>query len=172
MSTPLNATAASILGLLMRRPMSGWELSTGFGSSIGSFWSVTRSQIYREIQTLGKAGFIVIGATGARDRRICTITPRGEAVFRAWIELMPGDELIRFPLLLMTFFGDVVPAHALKAACVAHREAHARRLAAAQARLPEIVAAQPFPALTLQFGIAYEQAVLAWIDALPWMASG
>ena len=169
LSSPLNATAASILGLLCRGPMSGWELYAGFERSIGRFWSITRSQVYRELRTLAAAGYIEIGATGARERRVCTITPQGREAFRVWIAGMPGDELIRFPLLLTTFFGDSVPVETLKAGCAEHRKKHAARLAALEKRYPEAVAHEPFPALALQFGIAYEHTVLAWIDSLPWM---
>jgi DNA-binding PadR family transcriptional regulator len=169
MSSPLNATAASILGLLAREPMSGWELYSGFEHSIGNFWSLTRSQVYRELRTLAAGGLVEIGATGARERRVCTITPRGRETFGRWIAEMPGNELIRFPLLLTTFFGDAVPRETLRAACLEHRHRHAARLAAYQQQFPAAAAHEPFPALTLEFGIAYERMVLSWIDGLPWM---
>jgi DNA-binding PadR family transcriptional regulator len=150
--------------------MSGWELYAGFEKSIGRFWSITRSQVYRELRTLAAAGLIEVGETGARDRRVCTITPAGRETFRVWISAVPGDETIRFPLLLTTFFGAAVPHETLADACRLHREKHAARLAAHERRLPEIRALDPFPALTLEFGIAYERTVIAWIDGLPWMA--
>jgi DNA-binding PadR family transcriptional regulator len=171
MSSPVNATAASILGLLAKRPMSGWELFAAFECSIGQFWSITRSQIYRELQTLGRSGLIEIGATGARERRVCTITASGRETFRSWIAAMPGDELIRFPLLLTTFFGDSVPLETLRAICVEHRRKHAAQLAAYEAQYPEAAANDPFPAQALAFGIAYERTVLGWIDGLPWLAA-
>jgi hypothetical protein len=37
------------------------------------------------------------------------------------------------------------------------------------ATAPRAVWSRSFPALALEFGIAYERTVLAWIDALPWM---
>jgi len=172
MSSRVNATAASILGLLTRKPMSGWELHAAFESSIGQFWSITRSQIYREIRTLAAGGLIEVGATGPRERRVCTITSPGCETFRSWIAAMPGDELIRFPLLLTTFFGDVVPRESLRDACTEHRDRHAERLAAYEGQLAVVAAEAPFAALTLEFGIAYERTVLAWFGGLPWMAPG
>jgi DNA-binding PadR family transcriptional regulator len=169
MSSPINATAASLLGLLARKSMSGWELYAAFERSIGQFWSITRSQVYRELRTLAAAGLIEIGATGSRERRVCTITPAGRQAFKVWIAAMPGDEIIRFPLLLTLFFGDAVPLESLKAACVEHRRKHVERLAAYEAMRPDAAAHEPFPALALEFGIGYEKAVVAWIDGLPWM---
>jgi DNA-binding PadR family transcriptional regulator len=170
MSSRINATAASILGLLAREPMSGWELYAAFECSIGQFWSITRSQVYRELQTLAASGLIEIGATGARERRVCSITTAGRATFGRWIAAMPGDEIIRFPLLLSIFFGDYLPRETLAAFCAEHRRKHAAQLAAYEAQLPQAEAAAPFPAQALRFGISYERTVLAWIDGLPWMA--
>jgi DNA-binding PadR family transcriptional regulator len=149
--------------------MTGWELFAAFECSIGQFWSITRSQVYRELRTLAAGGLIEIGATGPRERRVCAITTAGRQTFAAWIAGMPGDELIRFPLLLTVFFGDAVPPEALTAGCLAHRERHAERLAAYEKQLADIAADAPYPALALEFGIAYERTVLAWIDHLPWM---
>jgi DNA-binding PadR family transcriptional regulator len=172
MSRHLNATAASLLGLLSRRPMSGWELYASFEDTIGHFWSLTRSQVYRELQTLAELGLVEIGSSGVRERRVCTITDSGRAAFGAWIVRMPGEEHIRFPLLLTTFFGDSVPPEILREACRNQRVAHAARLAGYEAQLPQARAHAPFPALALEFGIAYERTILAWIDGLPWMLEG
>jgi len=165
----VNATAASILGFLSNGPMTGWELYATIENSIGNFWNVTRSQVYRELRTLAGDELIEIGATGPRDRRVCTITPRGRAVFHARIATMPGAEIIRFPLLLTVFFGDAVPPDVLRAACIEHRRLHAARLAEYERQVP-LAKAYRCPALALDFGIAYEQTVIAWIDSLPWLA--
>jgi hypothetical protein len=140
MSSDLNATAASMLGILARGPMSGWELYASFEDTIGHFWSLTRSQVYRELQTLAERGLIEI------------------------------EEHIRFPLLLTTFFGDSVPREVLRETCRVHRIAHAARLADYEAQLEQARAHAPFPALALEFGIAYERTILTWIDGLPWMS--
>jgi DNA-binding PadR family transcriptional regulator len=169
MSSGLNATAGSLLGFLSHRSWTGWELSRAFEDSIGQFWSITRSQIYRELRTLAERGLIVMGASGVRDRRECSITPLGRAAFVEWIARMPGEEQIRFPLLLTTFFGDAVAPERLREACVRHRSTHAERLAVYEKQLPDVRADAPFPALALDFGIRYERTVLAWIDDLPWM---
>jgi len=169
MSSKLNATAGSLLGLLSHRPMTGWELYASFEDTIGNFWSITRSQVYRELRTLAERDLIEIGASGVRDRRSCTITPLGRQTFSTWISRMPGQEQIRFPLLLTVFFGDAVPPDRLREACVAHRRIHAERLATYEAQLPDARAAGEYPALALEFGIRYERTVLAWIDDLPVM---
>jgi len=172
MSSELNATAASLLGLLTQGPMTGWELYAAFEGSIGQFWSITRSQVYRELRTMAEHGLVEIGESGPRERRSCTITPSGRAAFRAWIKRMPGEEIIRFPLLLTVFFGNAVPPKMLVAACTQHRATHAKRLAEYEAELAYVREELPYAAHALEFGIAYERTVVAWIDGLPWMELG
>jgi DNA-binding PadR family transcriptional regulator len=169
MSSRLNPTAASLLGLLAMKPRTGWELYAAFEESIGQFWSMTRSQVYRELLAMAGRGLVEFGSAGPRERRLCTITSAGRAAFLAWIARMPGEELIRFPLLLTVFFGEDVPPQMLVDACTEHRRRHAERLTAYEAELPDVRAQAPYGALALEFGIAYERMVLAWIDGLPWM---
>src|SRR2546423_5398362 len=46
----LNSTAASLLGFLETYgPMSGYDIVGMVEGSIGYFWNVTRSQVYREL---------------------------------------------------------------------------------------------------------------------------
>lgn len=162
----LNPTAASLLGFLQQRPMSGYELANEVAGSIGYFWNVTRSQLYRELKELAARGYISVARTGTRDKRVCSITKSGRAAFAAWIAREPEAELIRYPLLLALFFGDTVNSQTLREWLAAHRERHVKRLAYYEDLLPRIREEAPYPALTLQFGIDYEHMVLNWIDKL------
>ncbi len=54
--TPLNATAASLLGFLHEGPKTGWDLVATAQDRIGKFWSVTTSQVYRELAAMEAAG--------------------------------------------------------------------------------------------------------------------
>ena len=68
MAPDLNPTAASLLGYLDLGPLTGWDLDQWVRSSIGNFWNVTRSQIYRELRTLTELGYVEAGEAGRRDR--------------------------------------------------------------------------------------------------------
>src|SRR5471032_3262513 len=109
----LNATAGSLLGFLTFGPSSGYELAERIESSIGNFWNVTRSQIYRELRTLEQMGLVSAGGRSVRDRTPYSLTPAGERAFTAWIARDPVDGLRRIPLLLTVFFGDHVPREEL-----------------------------------------------------------
>lgn len=91
----LNATAASLLGSLHEGPMTGWDLVAVAQQRIGNFWTLTQSQVYRELAAMAKSGLVEAGEPRPRDRKPFTITSRGRAAFREWIDREPGLEHIR-----------------------------------------------------------------------------
>jgi DNA-binding PadR family transcriptional regulator len=165
----LNATAASLLGFLHGGPMSGWALAVTAETVIGDFWSVTRSQVYRELAWMAEAGLIEAGEPGARDRRPYGLTDRGREAFREWVAREPGPETIRFPLLLTMSFGRHLDPGRLAGFVLRHRAVHAERLARYEetAAAMDAGVADVYARSTLQFGIEYERAVLSWFDSLP-----
>ena len=82
---PLNATAASLLGFLHEGPKTGWDLVATAQDRIGKFWSLTTSQVYRELAAMETAGLIVAGEKGPRDRKPYSLTDAGRRAFADWI---------------------------------------------------------------------------------------
>jgi DNA-binding PadR family transcriptional regulator len=165
---PLNATAASLLGFLHDGPMTGWELMVTAEQKIGSFWSLTRSQVYRELAALAEAGLIAAEEPGPRDRRPYSLTDAGRAAFQEWARTEPGPEQIRHPLLLTIRLGEYLPEELLASFVESHRARHSERLAGYEAvRAAVGDAADLYALATLDFGIRYERGVLDWFDHLP-----
>lgn len=165
----LNATAASLLGFLHWGPMSGWDLAATAQHVIGDFWSLTRSQVYRELAWMAEEGLVRAGERGSRDRQPFELTEAGRAAFKEWASQEPGPETIRFPLLLTISFGRHIEPDQLAAFIARHRAIHARRLAEYEAHRDEAGEDERdiYGEATLAFGLAYERAVLAWFDSLP-----
>ena len=92
---PLNSTSASLLGLLHEGERTGGELVRVATDLFGEFWSVPRSQVYRELTTLAADGLITERATGPRGRRPFAITASGKAAFRRWLDTEPGPAYAR-----------------------------------------------------------------------------
>src|SRR5262245_56515898 len=139
----LNATAASLLGFLHSGPKTGWDLVATAEEEIGDFWSITQSQVYRELTAMAAAGLVEAGERGARDRRPYTITAAGRQAFADWVAQPPGPEQIRFPLLLTVAFGAHVPPEILARHIATHRVIHAERLASYEERQADADAAPP-----------------------------
>ena len=162
----LNPTAASLLGFLHAGEASGFELVEIAAAFIGDFWSLTRSQIYRELAAMAERGLVEVGPIGPRSRRPYALTDAGREAFAAWLAEPPGPEQIRYPLLLTLAFGASLDRDTLLAHIAAHRVDHERRLAQYRETLSS-VDLDPYQLSTISFGVRYEEAVLAWMDDLP-----
>ncbi len=167
MDRPLNATAASLLGFLHERPMTGWDLVATAEAVIRDFWSLTRSQVYRELATMAEGGLVRAGEIGPRDRQPYELTDAGRAAFADWLEREPGPEQIRYPLLLTIAFGRHLEPGRLAAFVANHRTAHASRLEHYLQMASDGGGLDPYARATLDFGVRYETAVLDWFDHLP-----
>jgi len=109
MKTDLTSgTAPSILGLLARRPMTGYELKTAIATSIGNFWSESFGQIYPELRRLEETGFVTSEREESetpKSKRRYTITAAGHAALETWLAQPPRHRPPRNELLLKLFFG-------------------------------------------------------------------
>jgi DNA-binding PadR family transcriptional regulator len=166
----LNATAASLLGLLDDcGELTGGDLLRVAQLRIGSYWSLTRSQVYRELGALADAGYIQAGERGPRDARPFRLTAAGRAAFLEWLHDEVPRESVRNGLLLLVAFGRHLPAGRLAEILDTYHQAHVQQLAAYREldeRLAE-AGADPYVRATLSFGLHYEQAVLDWLASLP-----
>jgi Predicted transcriptional regulators len=81
-ATAVNATAASLLGLLHGGPMTGGQLVAAASEQFGSVFSVTRSQVYRELPALADAGLLKPGKQGPRSSQQYGITASGRRAFK------------------------------------------------------------------------------------------
>lgn len=165
MPASLNATAAALLGLLHDGPMTGWDLMARAADRIGNFWTLTQSQVYRELTRMTEQELVSVGEPGPRDRKPYTITQAGRAAFAEWVDTDPAGDQVRVPLLLTINFADHLSPARLAEIIAGQRSWHARRLA--EYRRHEAEISDPRRLATLRFGIRHEQAALDWFDELP-----
>ncbi|MEX2586379.1 MAG: PadR family transcriptional regulator, partial [Actinomycetota bacterium] len=163
-----NATAASLLGFLYWQPLSGGDLTNLVEASIANFWNVTRSQIYRELLTLSRDGLVESSEAGARGRRTFTITDQGRAVFKQWLGEPPGPDLMRSPFLLKFFFGLLLDRTTVEDFVEGYRQGHQKRLEYFRQVVPQIAESDPIPAHVAKLGVAIQEVILDWLDAIPW----
>ena len=166
----LNATAAALLGLLLEESRTGWDLMAAAQERIGEFWTLTQSQVYRELAAMAGRGLLEAGPVGPRERKPYRATPAGREAFDAWLQGEPGPDQVRIPLLLTIAFAGHLPAGRLAEIVATQRAVHQERLDRYRAGR-EALAAAPGPTAarraTLEFGLRHEEAVLDWFEALP-----
>src|ERR1700759_3347048 len=101
----VNPTAAALLGLLHDGPMTGGQLMAAAQKRLGAYWSMTRSQVYRELPGLASAAYVNLGKPGPRSSQPYSIPPTGRRAFSRWLTEDPGRETVRNPVALRTAFG-------------------------------------------------------------------
>lgn len=158
----LNATAASVLGLLHRGPMTGWDVARLAEVGLGDFWNVTQSQVYRELRSLDAMGLVEAGPSGPCDKKPYDITEKGRAAFALWMRREPGPDLIRSPLLLMVFFGSHLDQVHRQRFLAIQRLRHEQTLDEYRRIQEQLGANEPDLARVLQFAILHEEAALQW----------
>lgn len=164
----LNATAASLLGLLHRGSMTGWDLARQAETMLGDFWNVTPSQIYRELRTLEQSGLVEAGPAGTRDKKPFTITERGREAFSVWIRREPGPDIVRSPLLLMVFFASHLDESRRRRFLAIQRLRHEQNLDEYR-RVAQLLGDDPDEsglANVLRFAILHEEAFQGWFEWL------
>src|SRR5689334_22947414 len=127
----VNATAAALLGLLHEGPMTGGQLMAAAQRRLGAYWSMTRSQVYRELPALAEAGYVKLGKPGARSSQPYSITPAGKRAFLRWLSEPAGREALRNPVALRAAFGSHQSTNELQQVYATATESHNTALAEA-----------------------------------------
>lgn len=167
----------AILGFLDYQPMTGYDLKKYFDQSVAHFWSATQSHIYKALEKLEEAGFAeshILPQEGKPNRKEYRITKAGRAELQRWLATPLPPAPVREAWMIQLFF-----AHPLSDEQVAHllktrKETLSQvldELLKAQSELkgrkssgsPGTERMTALWQLTLDYGINYYEAELAWL---------
>ncbi|GAA4218233.1 PadR family transcriptional regulator [Actinocatenispora rupis] len=98
----------ALLGLLVDKPASGYDLLKDFAGSLANVWPATQSQIYTELTKMAAAELITVTDAGPRGRKEYALTDAGLAELRHWLTEIPPNRPQRSDVLLRVFFLGVV----------------------------------------------------------------
>jgi DNA-binding PadR family transcriptional regulator len=165
----LPATAYVVLGLVSIRPMAGYDLAAYAERSIGSFFPLTRSHIYSELDRLGRLGLLdatEIAQENAPTKRVYEISPAGLDELRRWLGgPVMKEERSRSLFLVRIFFADRSSPEQL-AALLDDFESKAVIRRDRLAAIADKLADRPgsvFRRSTAMLGVRREQASLDWV---------
>lgn len=162
----LNATSAALLGLLQREgPMTGGQLVTAARERFWSFFSVTRSQVYRELPVLTDAGLLRLGKQGPRSSQQYVITAAGKRAFKAWLNSGSGVDSLRSPLILRLLHAGSLTPKQRTALVGSAREAYGEQLSRARAEAKQ--ADDPYAKAVADFTVAHIRAMIKLLDSIP-----
>jgi DNA-binding PadR family transcriptional regulator len=164
----INPTSAALLGLLHQGPMTGGQLMSAAERRLGPYWSMTRSQVYRELPVLADQNLVRLGKPGPRASQPYAITAAGKRAFNRWLNEPPGRDALRNPHALRVAFGELHSANQLRNLYAGANEYHAEALASVRERVKDAKkAGDTYGASALEFAVAYHRAALSWLKSVP-----
>ncbi len=164
-AVPVNSTAAALLGLLHGGPMTGGQLVSAAGEQFGLFFSVTRSQVYRELPVLTDAGLLRLGKQGPRASQQYVLTAAGKRAFKAWLADGGDAEPVRSPLVLRLLHAGSLTVKQRTELVRSAKQAYTERLAHARAAAKDTE--DPYEKPVAEFAVAHTRAMIKLIDAIP-----
>jgi len=118
----------TILAFLSRQPLSGYdvvkEFVEGFG---GCFWKASQQQIYAELTKLeqqGSLSYEAIPQSGRLDKKIYSITDKGQQELVEWLTRPTEPTAIREDLGVMGLAGHLVSVEVIVGEIKRRRKLH------------------------------------------------
>ncbi|TCP43639.1 PadR family transcriptional regulator [Tamaricihabitans halophyticus] len=134
------------------------------GERFGAFFSVTRSQVYRELPALASAGHVRLGKQGPRSSQQYVITASGKRAFKSWLAADSGPDHLRSPLILRLVHANTLPAKQRASLLETAKETYTADLDAAKAAVK--AADEPIAKAVADFGVARARAALKLLDSI------
>lgn len=164
----LNSTSAVILGVLHDGAATGGEMVAAASRRLTAQGGVTRSQVYRELPGLAQSGYIKAGKEGARSSHPYSITAAGRKAFAQWASAPNGADTVRSQAVLRLGFGAHLSTQQRREIVAAARQEHEAALAAHKREAAELKrVGDTFGAVAVEFAVAYERALIRWLDSVP-----
>src|SRR3954447_9817559 len=165
-------TAYVILGMLALGKRTGYEIKSLVDVSTRFFWAASYGQIYPELKRLEDAGLIrgEDDASDGRRKRAYELTPAGHKALRDWLTSdEPLVRELRHEGVLKLFFSDVLSPEEqleqIRRIRADHEEMRAHLKAIEPgARETDEARGLRFTLLTLDWGIAYQDAIIDWCE--------
>ena len=156
----------AVLGLLARRPSTGYELTQMFDRSLRTSWQARHSQIYPELAKLEAEDLVEVVGHGARRSKTYAITAAGRAQLRRWLVEAEPDRSQRSESglrLFLTPLLDPADRRSTYERDLAHVEQELAALEELQAGMrsaaePEVFAPQ------VELGIRLNNVLRGWLN--------
>jgi DNA-binding PadR family transcriptional regulator len=173
---PISTLGYALLGLLARRPRTGYDLTQALREPIGYFWTATHSQVYPELTRLEQGGHVrhrIVDNPGPRDGKLYRITAAGRRALAEWSVTDVQSEVNRDEFLLKIYSTWTADPAATRDAITRHRGEHRDRLAHYEAiedefatspgGLPTSPTDPDFSSYaTLRRGLSFERHAIDW----------
>jgi DNA-binding PadR family transcriptional regulator len=165
----LTPTGKVILGMVRLGRRTGYEIKQLVDVSTRFFWAASYGQIYPELKRLEDEGLIAgaDASVNGRRRRAFALTAAGEAALDGWLRSEePLVAEMRNEGALKLFFADALPAEDRLALVRQMRARHEEVRTHLCSREEHAQGKADGPWRVLQWGIAFQEFNIAWLDEL------
>lgn len=104
-----------ILGMLRKKPRSGYELKKELENVIHYFWDADISRIYRTLGTMQKKGWVQFETVIQEDspnKKVYSLTKEGRKELQEWLSEPGKPTSTQNPFLSQLHFSDAIPIEA------------------------------------------------------------
>jgi DNA-binding PadR family transcriptional regulator len=148
--------------------MTGGQLMSAAEKRLGPYWSMTRSQVYRELPALAEQGLVKLGKPGPRASQPYSITAAGKRAFLRWLGEPQGRDAVRNPVALRVAFGSHHSGSQLRELLAEANDYHTEALANAREAAKDAKrAGDEHGSTALEFAVGYHRAALTWLKTVP-----
>jgi DNA-binding PadR family transcriptional regulator len=177
----MSPARSALLSLLVREPLTGYDLAQQLNARFTPFWPIRYNQIYPELARLEADGFVkytVIESHSYRPaKKVYEVTPAGTEALRQWAKT-PTALAVRHDEFLLKIY-NVWLLEPEQASLQIHeqREMHVQRAMYYEEHIEELKDRiksnaqnyqEPLSAsiAALRFGLGYERHYIAWCDSM------
>jgi DNA-binding PadR family transcriptional regulator len=155
----------AVLGFLLLRPMTGYEVKAMMDMTIGHFNRASYGGIYPSLNKLARSGYVSMRQSvgGGKIRKTYRPLPAGKKAFRIWLKAPPEITRGPGPLLTKIFFLGLGGRENARSFSREVRRAALQRMEWLKRVQAEFRGkADPYQAATSQFGIDYYDFLQRW----------
>lgn len=174
----MNTLSYTLLGLIARQPLSGYDLMRQMRERMGLMWPVRHSQIYPELARMEALALIrheVVEQQDRPDKKVYSLTIAGQLALQQWVTEPTPPTMIRDEFLLKAYsiwlaepeealarFREQAAQH--QAQLDWHEQTLARLAEQWGDALEQINSPLFGSAIAIEYGISYERAYIAWLQ--------
>ena len=172
MARPNNSRLV-ILGFLVEKPRSGYDIRKAIEASLGNFWNESFGQIYPTLKALEGEGLVEKTQDlqgGRAQRQAYVITQAGRACLDEWLREPAAPQTYRVESLVKLFFGSLIGPAEARAHVARFRAEHqtlVEKYRAIGSTLDEAYSGKPglpYWKLTVACGVEIGTAYMDWCD--------
>ncbi len=101
-----------ILGMLRKKPKSGYDLNKELKNVIHYFWDADISRIYRSLSEMQKKGWVAFETVIQEDspnKKVYSLTKEGRKELQKWLAEPGKPTSLQNPFLAQLHFSDAIP---------------------------------------------------------------